>query len=208
MLLAVANTKGGEGKSPWAREVAGFLGAELLDLNPENGDAYAWAQVAGHPARLVYEPEVGAVLQEAASSKGIYVADCPPWDGLETRTALAHAIAVLVPVATSYQSLRGLGRMQDLLAEARERANPGLRAGVVGTGRRPGVSFNDGWEQALAKSHHPKSGTHFLGVMPQRQAFLDSFGAGGLTHKGAEPAASEVRAILDIFVSLIKTKKQ
>ena len=207
MLVSVANTKGGQGKTPWARELAGFLEAELLDLNPENGDVYAWAQLAKHPARLVYEHDLAPVLQEAAAAKKIFVADCPPWDGQETRMALACSVAVLVPVSPSPQGLRGLGRMEDLLEEARSQVNPHLKAGIIGSGKRHGVSFNLGWEKALAEAHHPKKGTHFLGVMPQRQAFLDSFAMGGFTFLGSEPEAGEVRSILDKFASLFHSKK-
>jgi cellulose biosynthesis protein BcsQ len=207
MLVSIANTKGGQGKTPWARECAGYFEAELLDLNPENGDAYAWAQLANHPTRLVYEVDLAQVLQEAAASKAFYVADCPPWDGPETRMALAFSSAIMVPVSPSPQGLRGLGRMEDLLKEAREQVNPNLKAGIVGTGKRHGVSFNAGWEQALAEAHRPKEGTHFLGLMPQRQAFLDSFATGGFTFLGSDPEAGEVRVILDKFASLVKHKK-
>lgn len=208
MLISVANTKGGQGKTPWARECAGYLDAELLDLNPENGDAYAWAQLAGHPARLVYEADLAHVLQEASLAKTFFIADCPPWDGPETRMALAFSSAVLVPVSPSPQGLRGLGRMEDLLDEAREQVNPSLKAGIVGTGKRHGVTFNAGWEQALKEVHCPKNGTHFLGFMPQRQAFLDTFATGGFTFRGSDPEAGEVRAILDKFASLFHSKKQ
>lgn len=207
MLISVANTKGGQGKTPWARELAGYLEAELLDLNPENGDAYAWAQIANHPSRLVYEADLAQILQEAAASKQYFVADCPPWDGQETRMALAFSAAVLVPVSPSPQGLRGLGRMEDLLEEARDQVNPHLKAGIVGSGKRHGVSFNAGWEKALSEAHHSKKGTHYLGIMPQRQAFLDSFANGGLTFLGSDPEAGEVRNILEKFATLFQTKK-
>ena len=98
--------------------------------------------------------------------------------------------------------------MEDLLEEAREQVNPSLKAGIVGTGKRHGVSFNAGWEQALNEAHRPKNGTHFLGLMPQRQAFLDTFAMGGFTFLGSDPEAGEVRAILDKFAALFNSKKR
>lgn len=203
-LVSVVNTKGGQGKTTWACTLAAYLEAELLDANPENGDAEAWAKLAGHPCRFIY-PDHLEELEAAAAAKDWAVVDCPPWDGKETRAALALSRAALVPVASGYQDLRGLARMVKLAREAKEKANPGLRISIIGNGRRA-VAFSDTWETALQSYHHPKQGFHYLGSIPQRQAIIDAFGAGLPAFLAGEPAAHEARDMMTKFVSLLKTK--
>jgi cellulose biosynthesis protein BcsQ len=205
MLIAVANTKGGQGKTTWACALAAFLEAELLDANPENGDAEAWAKLAGHACRFVY-PDRLEDLEAAAAAKTWAVVDCPPWDGRETRAALALSHAVLVPVAAGYQDLRGLARMAILAREAQSQANPHLKVAIIGNGRRAGVTFTDTWEKALHDHHHPKEGVHYLGSIPQRQAIVDAFGAGLPAFLAGDPAGHEAKDILTKFVGLLKTK--
>ena len=203
-LLAVANTKGGQGKTTWACTLASFLDAELLDANPENGDAEAWAARAKHPCRFIY-PDRLEELDQLARKPSWTVVDCPPWDGRETRAALALSQVVLIPVGTGYQDLRGLGRMAKLVDDARAHANPRLKAAILGNGRRL-VAFSETWEAALEAYHAPKQGTYFLGAMPQRQAIVDAFGDGLPAHHAGQPAARECREILDRFAALLKTK--
>ena len=204
MLIAVANTKGGQGKTTLACSLADFLKAELFDANPENGDADAWAGLTGRQCRLIY-PDDLALLEAAAKGKGWAVVDCPPWDGQETRAALALSKVVIVPVAAGYQDLRGLARMSGLIREAREQANPKLRAAIIGMGRRT-TSFAETWADALQGYHRPKDGLHYLGSLPQRQAVVDAFGAGLPAHQAAQPAGREVTEILTRLVSWIETK--
>jgi len=200
-LIAVANTKGGQGKTTWSVTLAAFLKAELLDANPENGDAEAWAKIANHPCHFVY-PDHLEELETAANGKAWAVVDCPPWDGKETRAALALSRAVLVPVASGYQDLRGLARMVTLAREAKEKANPKLKVAILGNGRRA-VAFADIWEKALQDHHHPRHGFHYLGCIPQRQAIVDAFGAGLPAFLAGEPAAHEAQDILSNFVKLL-----
>lgn len=204
MLLAVANTKGGQGKTTLACTLAAHLGAELLDANPENGDADAWARLAGHPCQLVYRDTL-QMLEGCASKKSWSVVDCPPWDGDETRMALAHAKAVVVPVAAGYQDLRGLARMASLIVEAREKANPRLRAAIIGTMRRS-TSFAATWADALQGYHRPKEGLFYLGSLPQRQAVVDAFGAGLPAYQAGQPAGKEVSELLTKLVVWLETK--
>jgi cellulose biosynthesis protein BcsQ len=202
-LVAVVNTKGGQGKTTWACALAAFLDAELLDANPENGDAEAWARLAGHPCRFIY-PDHLEELEAAAKGKTWTVVDCPPWDGRETRAALALSRAALVPVASGYQDLRGLARVIKLVREAKGQANPKLRAMIIGNGRRA-VAFTPTWEEALRSYDRPKEGCYYLGCVPQRQAIVDAFGAGLPAFKAGQPAAQEVRDVLSKVVELLKS---
>ncbi len=202
-LVGIANIKGGQGKTTWGCSLASFLKAEIFDLNPENGDAFAWAEEGTkYPARLVYQTELG-VLEDAAKGKPWIVADCPPWDGPEIRAVLGLAKVILIPVASGYQDLRGLARMLDLVREARQNANPRLLVGIMGNGRRA-VAFTESWKTALEGCHDPKHRTHYLGTVPQRQGYVDAFGAHLPTFQAPGLAGQEAREFLTKFVSLLK----
>lgn len=203
-LWTVANIKGGQCKTTLATSLAAYMGVELLDANPENGDSFYWSQITGRPCRLVY-PDSLDELEKAGRSKKLFVADCPPWEGLETRAALAHAKVALVPVASGFQDLRGLARMIDLIQEAREQANPRLRVAIVGTLRRS-TNFAKTWGDVLQGYHRPKDGLYFLGTLPQRQPVVDAFGAGLPAQEAAGQAGAEVREFLDRFVAWSGTK--
>lgn len=203
-LIAVAGTKGGQGKTIWACAMAALLNAELLDANPENGDAEAWARLAGHPCRSIYPDNLGE-LEDAAGANPWTVMDCPPWDGTETRTALAYARAVLVPVASGYQDLRGLARTATLIRKAKEMANPSLKTFVLGNGRRA-VGFTRAWEEALSSYHDPRGAFFYLGSIPQRQGIVEAFGAGLPAYLAAGPAAQEAKVVLNKMVILLKTR--
>lgn len=206
MLYSIVNLKGGQGKTLWSAQLAPYFEANLLDLNPENGDAAFWAQLGGYPCREVHAAEVGAVLQEAAASKITHVADCPPWEGPETRSALAFSQAVLVPVGPAPQDVRGLVRLMDLVHQAKEKANPSLRVGILGTGQIP-CAFAEAWEEALKSHHHPRQGVHFLGSVPRRQDLLTAFGAGEPAYLRG-PSAHLVREALEAFAAIIPTRRK
>lgn len=202
-LIAVANTKGGQGKTTWACAIAAHLGADLFDANPENGDAKAWAEMGGHPCTLVY-PEALEILESAAQDKNWAVADCPPWDGIETRTSLAAASIVIVPVGAGYQDLRGLARMISLCKEAKRKANPRLQIAILGNGRRP-CAFTHTWEEMLHQYHHPSRGISYIGSIPQRQAIVDAFGSGKPPFLAGDPAGSEMKEILAKIVYMLSS---
>jgi len=205
--IAVANTKGGQGKTTLACALAAFLEGTILDANPENADAWHWAQQAGIPCQQVYADNLDQVLVEAYKSKQWSVIDCPPTANTETRAAIGISKLVVVPVGAGYQDIRGLGRMIDLIKEAKAngQTQPGLQVAIVGNGRRA-VAFSEAWEQGLARYHHPKEGIHFVGIIPQRQGIVDGYFEGKPAFLVGEPAGSEVTKVLHALVALLKTK--
>jgi cellulose biosynthesis protein BcsQ len=191
MLVSSVNFKGGQGKSLWAAILADWLGkdVEILDLDPKQGDAHAWAEKAGRPSRLVWTVEISQTLRDAAASRSWFVADCPPHEGEETRFALQLSAMAIIPVVPAgAQDARAWGRMQDALQDARS-VNPGLKAAAILNGSRQTalsrefVAMLEGW-------HAPKEGRAVLGVVPQRVHLSEAFGA------GAVPKDEAVTAVL------------
>ncbi|WLT30635.1 ParA family protein [Geothrix sp. PMB-07] len=197
MLISLINLKGGSGKTTYSKELASLLAeygllAKGLDLNPENGDFRAWAELAAVPCRSLYPTDLG-LLEQAAKGKQIFVADCPPWEGEETRTALAYSAGILVPVGPSPQDLRGLGRTLDLVRAAKAGANPEMRVAILGTNYRANTGWWRNWAGALEASASPEEDIHFAGLVQERQGLVDAFGRGIAACQQPNAAGVEVR---------------
>jgi len=200
MLTSFVSIKGGSGKSTYSKELTALLHsfgllAKAIDLNPENGDLSAWAELAGIPCRSLYPADLG-LLEQAARGPQNYVADCPPWEGEETRMALAFSAGIVIPVGPSHQDLRGLGRTLALVREAKVEVNPELRVVIVGTNYRPNTGLWRSWAEAVEASASPEEGIHFAGLVQQRQALVDAFGRGEAACALPSAAGAEVRQVL------------
>ena len=178
MLISVINYKGGQGKSTWAAILADWADADLIDLDVTNGDTYAWCKKSGRVCQLPPRGDEDKVMAAAAADKDKwYVADSPPHDFLETRIALQRSHLVVVPlVPGGAQDARAWGRMMDALQKARP-LNPGLKAAVVLNAYRQTAMAKE-FVTMLKEWHQPKHGQAVLGVVPQRVAIAEAFGAG------------------------------
>lgn len=181
MLISSINFKGGQGKSLWAAILAGWLGpkTEILDLDPKQGDAHAWAEKAHRPSRLVWSRDLVVTLHDAAVSQDWSVVDCPPHEGEETRLALELSAMVIIPVVPAgAQDARAWGRMQDAIKDAKT-LNRGLKAGAILNGTRHTAISREFYE-LLKTWHAPHEGRAVLGTVPQRVALSEAFGAGSV----------------------------
>lgn len=209
-LIAVANAKGGQGKTIWACTLAGYLNAELLDCDPQQGDAYAWAQSANHPARLIWEQghELVSEFQKAADDKHWHVADILPHEGGVMRGALATSTALLVPVMIGAQDARGWGRMASLIKEARS-VNPSLKVGVIANGVRHGTDMSKNFLPLFQEIHQPKSSVWFLGHTGLRTSIGEAYARGEQIWSINGPAGDEIRSVLEQFAKhVLKVKTQ
>jgi cellulose biosynthesis protein BcsQ len=199
-LISVVTAKGGQGKSVWACALAGHLEAELLDLDPQQGDAYAWAQAASHPARCVWEHGEALVetLQAAAEGKAWHVADILPHEGETMRAAVALSKAILVPVMIGAQDARGWGRMSSLIQEARK-VNRALKVGVVANGVRLATDMAKNFMPLFDQIHSPKNGIWFLGSVGLRTAISEAYARGEKISAIPGAAGQEIRAVIDSF---------
>ncbi|WLT32769.1 ParA family protein [Geothrix sp. PMB-07] len=207
MLISLINLKGGSGKTTYSKELAALLAefgllAKGLDLNPENGDFGAWAELATLPCRSLYPADLG-LLEQAAKGKQTYIADCPPWEGEETRTALAYSAGILVPVGPSPQDLRGLGRTLDLVRAAKANANPELRVAILGTNYRANTGWWRSWAAAVEAAASPEEGIFFAGLVQERQGLVDAFGRGVAACQQPNAAGVEVREAMLRVVEIL-----
>lgn len=202
MLITVANLKGGSGKTTWACEISGDLGAPLIDLDPQ-GDASIWAQTKERPFSTPIANRAAVVLADARDSKGWFVADCPPAESKLTVTALQFAHVVLVPVKGGPQDLQGWGRMKTLLDEIRQEQKAPFKVGIIANGMRHVGTLDDVIE-SLREEHDPKKGIHYLGSVGMRQATTYAYLEGNVVATQRNEAGAEFRAVLEQFHKLLK----
>jgi len=200
-VVVLVNLKGGTGKTTLAVHIAEDLKASLVDLDPQ-GDAADWATRSGLvTASKAHGWEEALSLVESARSQGAVVVDCPPREGPELRAALSVATVAVIPTKGSMQDLRAVGRMMELVGEARAHGNPGLKVGLVLNEARSITAMAGAAEEALK---HVK-GASYLGHLGLRQAFVEAFAAGAAVHSG--PARKEMKALLEHLHSLIRRSK-
>jgi cellulose biosynthesis protein BcsQ len=202
MLITVANLKGGSGKTTWACEVAGYLEAPLIDLDPQ-GDASIWAQTKERPFSAPLANRAAGELADARDSKRWFVADCPPAESKVTVTALQFAHVVLVPVKGGPQDLQGWGRMRSLLNEIRAEQPHPCKVGIIANGMRHVGTLGDVLD-ALKEEHDPKNGIHYLGSVGLRQATTYAYLEGGTVALQNNEAGAEFRGILEQLQKLIR----
>jgi len=121
--IAVANLKGGTGKTTTAVHVAAGLAADgrtlLVDADPQQS-ALAWSEAAGElgcPVVGLPVRDLHRRIGELAADYRHLVIDTPPADPAIIRSALLAVEEVIVPVGPTPLDLDRLGATLDLAAE-------------------------------------------------------------------------------------------
>jgi len=142
-IVAVANLKGGVGKSTIAVNVAGAVSARgasvlLVDADAQ-GTASEWAADGALPYPVEAMPlEAGGDrrswvggVQSLAASVDLVLVDLPPHIGDTMAAALVAAALVIIPVTPSGADLRATTKAVELLRRAREARGGGAPAALM-----------------------------------------------------------------------------
>jgi chromosome partitioning protein len=123
MRIAIANLKGGTGKTTTAVHVASSLAVTgrtlLVDADPQQS-ALAWSEAAGGlgcPVVGLPVRDLHKRLPELSEGYHHVVVDTPPADLAITRSALLAVEEVIVPIGPTPLDLDRLSATLDLLAE-------------------------------------------------------------------------------------------
>lgn len=193
MIVVVANTKGGVGKTTTSVFVAHALaratGAAslLIDADPQ-ASAASWARVAaqaGTPLQVKVRAKPGIRLSALASCAQNVVVDTPPADRDIIAAAVGLADVVLVPTSPSPLDLATVPATAELAARA---ATP---AWVLLTRTRRTRSVGDS-ETALREQGLSLLQTH----IPLREALATAYGRPVRELHGYELATAELLGAL------------
>lgn len=204
-IIAVANLKGGAGKSTIAVNLACQLTTagtvELVDADSQ-GTAAAWGAAGLLPVKVHTMPldsaagAQGWIARVLALKADYVVIDCPPHLNATAQAAVGIADLVLVPVTASGADIAATQRAVALIAEARvtrrQHGGKGPAALIV-------PSRID--RRTLVGREAPEA-LHGLGEkvgpsISQRTAFVDAFSSGEWIGDFApdSPGHSEIRAL-------------
>lgn len=201
-IIALANLKGGVGKSTLAVNICGALHpkATLIDADPQ-GTATAWAEAGGLPFPVIEAPlsdsNVKAWLEAVFAVETPYtVIDLPPMLGEATTAALAICDLAVVPVSPSGADIRATNRAIELIEEARAaRKSDKPRALLVPSKVDRRTAAGAEIEAALHEYGEPVAPS-----IAQRIAHADAFTAGQWIGDFARGSAAhaEIKALASV----------
>ncbi len=204
-VIALANLKGGVGKSTLAVSIAGALASSgasvaLIDADPQ-GTVTAWAEPGRLPFEVVASPlgrNVRAWIDAAlALDAEFLIIDLPPMLGDATGAALAIADVAAVPVSPSGADLKATERALGLIADARR---------ARGDGKPHALLIPSKVDRRTAAGAEIEAVLHDYGepvgpVVSQRIAHVDSFTAGQWIGDYAPGSAAhaEIKALAGVL---------
>jgi cellulose biosynthesis protein BcsQ len=137
LVVALANKKGGVGKTTYSTNLAERIGATLVDVDPQ-GNAADWAEGCDHPHLRLGVEDVEREHMEAlveavnkAKQDGPVVIDCPPGENGLFRVALGLADGVVIPFKPGAADMKAVVEMAKLIRNEVSQVNPGLKVMVL-----------------------------------------------------------------------------
>ncbi|PZW50798.1 plasmid segregation oscillating ATPase ParF [Humitalea rosea] len=201
-IIAVAQRKGGAGKSTIAANLAAALAASgemvtVLDIDPQASlsrwHAERLANASPRAARLVFDApsgwRVGQVVDRLKRVPGWVILDTPPHAEADARNAIRAADLVLVPLQPSAADLWAMDATLELTVAER-------RPVVVMLNRLPASGkLKDQVSAEVARRGLPL----LPGAFGNRTAFAAAFalGLGAIEHAPRGAAADEARALAE-----------
>lgn len=208
-IFAVANHKGGVGKTTLAMNLAGGLmrrgSCAILDADPQ-GSASTWAQISPNPSNRtapVIEVITGVqdVVEAVREEYDYLVIDCPPAiESPRVAEALSCVDYLLIPVLPSPLDLWASTRIDDMVQAARA-GNRKLRAFLVMNQIEPRNAMARGMEQVFREFTVPALRSGLARRAIYRTAALEGRSVYDVGPRG-ESAAREIESVIAEILSV------
>jgi chromosome partitioning protein len=205
-IIALANLKGGVGKSTLAVNIAGALSPKvaLVDADPQ-ATATAWADAGNLPFPVIEAPlsgsNVKAWIEAVLDIEALHVViDLPPMLGEATAAALAICDIAVVPVSPSGADLRATNRAVELITDARSARGDGKPRALIVPSKVDRRTAAGAEIEAVLHDYGEPVGP----VVSQRIAHADAFTAGQWIGDYARGSAAhaEIKALASVIKRL------
>ena len=203
-VIAVANQKGGVGKTTLAMNMAAGLARRgsciVVDADPQRS-ATMWIELSdslkGFPAKVVpAEDEIKKQIIQLQTEFDYIVVDCPPEiKSNSTMSAIEISQVLLIPLLPSPMDLWASTRIEELIKRV-QRANPTISAFVVLNQIEPRSAMSRGMDDALQEINIPVLPHRMSRRASYRTAALEGCSVYDLGYRG-QVASEEMDNIID-----------
>ena len=206
MIILLAATKGGAGKSTLATSLAAMLAGKGADVVLVDADRQATASTwaarreadSSLPRVACFQPPSDNIRQMLLDLDKRYshvVVDCAGHDSKELRTGLSAAHISLSPFRPSQPDLDTANKLSEMINDARDSLNPGLRSFSLLTLCPTNPSITE-MRDALDYLMDVNGMTVIPTCIHDRKAYRDAICDGkGVTEQTNEKASSEMAAV-------------
>lgn len=208
-VIAVANQKGGVGKTTLAMNMAAGLtrrgSCVVIDADPQKS-ATMWITLSDpqkqFPAKVI--PVKGDIKKQIAQFQGEYdyiVIDCPPEiKSASTVSAMELAQVLLIPLLPSPMDLWASTRIEALIKRV-QKVNPAISAYIALNQIEPRSAMSRGMDDALQEINIPVLNSRLGRRASYRKAALEGCSVYDLGRRG-QVASDEVDNIInEVLVS-------
>jgi len=207
-FIAVAQLKGGAGKSTLATNLAGYLSREmsagLIDADQPQGTSASWATLREDSQLKLAAPKSATELVKAAeamdSACEVVIIDLPPRLHEISRAALVFSDLVIIPISGSAPEIWAAQDMLGLINEARGKA-PDLKCRLIWNRYRHSKTA-----EATAEAINEQLGIpRFNTTLGSRTAYSEAIGRGLTVHEWSDQKA---KTEMQSLVSEIRNEVQ